>query len=64
MSRSLITASPIKTSTYFCRYLDTKGGRQQIDCAVLSEGWFCNIDLSHDELAKAHLRHMVGGSSR
>jgi threonine dehydratase len=32
-------------------------------CETLERGGFRALDLTHDELAKTHVRHMVGGSS-
>ncbi|TDP81364.1 L-threonine ammonia-lyase [Aquabacterium commune] len=39
-----------------------KGESRQIAKAFKAEG-FATVDLTHDELAKTHIRHMVGGRS-
>ena len=39
-----------------------KGESRQIAQAFEAQG-FATIDLTHDELAKTHVRHMVGGRS-
>lgn len=39
-----------------------KGESKQIAKAFKAEG-FATVDLTHDELAKTHIRHMVGGRS-
>jgi threonine dehydratase len=40
-----------------------KAGDNTSIALAFRKAGFATIDLSHDELAKAHLRHMVGGSS-
>ena len=40
-----------------------KAGDNKLIAQSFRKAGFATIDLSHDELAKAHLRHMVGGSS-
>ena len=40
-----------------------KAGDNKSIALAFRKAGFATIDLSHDELAKAHLRHMVGGSS-
>ena len=40
-----------------------KSGDNKSIALAFRKAGFATIDLSHDELAKAHLRHMVGGSS-
>ncbi len=44
--------------------IETQGEEdgQKLATALIGEG-FETIDLSHDELSKTHLRHMVGGTS-
>ena len=39
-----------------------KGGSRQIARQFEAQG-FATVDLTHDELAKTHIRHMVGGRS-
>ena len=41
-----------------------KAGDSKTIAQSFRKAGFATIDLSHDELAKAHLRHMVGGSSQ
>ncbi len=40
----------------------SKGESKQVAKAFKAEG-FATVDLTHDELAKTHIRHMVGGRS-
>ena len=40
-----------------------RAGDNKTIASAFRKAGFATIDLSHDELAKTHLRHMVGGSS-
>jgi threonine dehydratase len=41
----------------------SKAGDNKTIAQAFQKAGFATIDLSHDELAKTHIRHMVGGSS-
>jgi threonine dehydratase len=43
--------------------IQTRGGENEVLAETFRRHGFAALDLTHDELAKLHLRHMVGGRS-